>query len=81
MRRSAAPGPVSPYLTTEQVAARLHCSRRSIHELTRTGAIPHRRPPGARRCLFVEAELVAWLDGASLVTRELPRGGRVVKPA
>jgi excisionase family DNA binding protein len=72
---------LSPYLTTDEVAARLHCSRRSIHELTRTGAIPHRRPPGARRCLFLEAELVAWLDGAALVARDLPRGGRVVKPA
>jgi hypothetical protein len=82
--RKDAPGdaPVgcSPYLTTDDVALRLHCSRRSVHELTRTAAIPHRRAPGSRRCLFLEAELAAWLDGATLDVHELPRGGRVVKP-
>ena len=71
----------SPYLTTDDIARRLRCSRRSVHELTRTGAIPHRRPPGARRCLFVETEITAWLDGASLDVLDLPRGGRVVTPS
>lgn len=68
------------FLTAEQVASRLHCSIRSVHELTRTGRIPHRRLAGQRRVLFVEAELVAWEDGASLETRELAGGGRVVRP-
>ena len=71
--------PVSPYLLVEDVAARLRCSVRSIHELTRTCSIPHRRLPGARRCLFVEAELAAWEDGAEVEVQELPRGGRVVR--
>ncbi|MBA3843204.1 MAG: hypothetical protein H0X39_11440 [Actinobacteria bacterium] len=51
---------------------------RTIHELTRTRAIPHRRLPDARRCLFVRREVLAWLNGASLEAVELARGGRIV---
>jgi excisionase family DNA binding protein len=72
--------PLSPYLLVEDVAVRLRCSRRTVHELTRTGAIPHRRLPGGRRCLFRPDELDAWEDGAPLETIETPRGGRVVRP-
>lgn len=68
----------SPYLLTEDVAARLHVSVRTVRELTRTAAIPHRRLAGTRRCLFLEHELVAWENGGELQLRELPRGGRVV---
>jgi hypothetical protein len=67
-------------LLVEDVAARLHCSARTIHELTRTLAIPHRRLPGSRRCLFLVAELEAWEDGAELEVRELGRGGRIIRP-
>jgi excisionase family DNA binding protein len=70
---------VSPYLLVEDVAVRLHCSTRTVRELTRTGAIPHRRPPGTRRCLFLEHELQAWESGADLEVVELARGGRLVK--
>jgi excisionase family DNA binding protein len=70
----------SPYLLVEDVAAMLGCSTRTVHERTRLAEIPHRRPPGARRCLFLEAELRAWLDGAALELVTLPRGGRVVRP-
>jgi hypothetical protein len=70
----------SPYLFVEDVAARLRCSTRKIHEFTRTAAIPHRRLPGSRRCLFVEAELEAWEAGAALEIRELRGGGRIVRP-
>lgn len=70
----------SPYLLVEDVAARLRCSRRSVHELTRTNAIPHRRLPGTRRCLFRAEELEAWEDGAPLEVAKLARGGRVVAP-
>jgi len=70
----------SPYLLVEDVAERLHCSTRTIHELTRTGAIPHRRLPGSRRCLFLVSDLEAWEAGAELDVRDLPRGGRVVVP-
>lgn len=70
----------SPYLLVEDVAARLHCSTRTVHELTRTLGIPHRRLPGSRRCLFTETELELWENGARLEVVEMPRGGRVVKP-
>lgn len=71
----------SPYLLVEDVAERLHCSTRTVHELTRTLAIPHRRLPGGRRCLFRPDELEAWENGAALEVVEQPRGGRVVRPA
>jgi excisionase family DNA binding protein len=71
---------VSLYLLVEDVAERLHCSIRTIHELTRTNAIPHRRPPGTRRCLFRADELEAWENGSPLQVTKLPRGGRVVTP-
>jgi excisionase family DNA binding protein len=70
----------SHYLLVEDVAERLHCSRRTIHELTRTGSIPHRRLPGTRRCLFRPDELEAWENGARLDAVELPGGGRLVTP-
>jgi excisionase family DNA binding protein len=70
----------SPYLLVEDVAERLHCSKRSVHELTRRREIPHRRLPASRRCLFLLEELEAWEAGAPLEVLELPRGGRVVRP-
>jgi len=72
------PGAIVTYLTTEQVAALFRCSTRSARELTRTTRIPHRRVPGQRRCLFVEGEVVAWLNGGELEVRELAHGGRAV---
>jgi len=68
------------YLTVDEAALLTRRSRRSIHELTRSGRIPHRRPPGTFRCLFVEDELRQWLDGAPLEVTELAGGGRVVRP-
>jgi hypothetical protein len=70
----------SPFLVAEEVAKRLHCSLRSIHERTRLGQIPHRRLPGSRRCLFREDELAAWEDGAELEVSLLTDGGRIVRP-
>jgi excisionase family DNA binding protein len=72
--------PLSPYLLVEDVARRLRCSRRTVHELTRTCSIPHRRLPGGRRCLFRQDELEAWEEGAALEVIETGRGGRVVRP-
>lgn len=63
-----------------EVAERLRCSIRTIHELTRTNAIPHRRLPATRRCLFRLVELEAWENGALFEVTELPRDGRVVVP-
>jgi excisionase family DNA binding protein len=82
---TVAPGPdgsqvVSPYLTVEEVAARLRCSTRTVRDLARLRQIPHRRLPGGRRLLFLVHELEPWEAGAELETVELPRGGRLVKP-
>ena len=68
------------YLITSEVADRLRCSVRAVHELTRTTAIPHRRLPGTRRSLFRLDELEAWENGTPLEATELPRDGRVVVP-
>ena len=70
----------SPYLQVEDVAELLGCSKRTVHERARLAEIPHRRPPAARRLLFLEGEIRAWLDGAELECLALPRGGRVVRP-
>jgi excisionase family DNA binding protein len=67
-------------LTVADIAKLLHCSLRTVHELTRTSRIPHRRIEGTRRCLFAPAEVNAWLDGAELQVTETVRGGRVVRP-
>jgi excisionase family DNA binding protein len=70
--------PLSPFLVVEDVARRLRCSVRTVHELTRLGRIPHRRLAGSRRCLFREKEFEAWEDGAELETLERPCG-RIVR--
>ena len=71
----------SPFLVTAEVADRLRCSTRTIHELTRTGRIPHRRFVGSRRCLFRVDELEAWDSGAPLEILEPAIGGRIVRVA
>ena len=69
-----------PFLISAEVAARLRCSLRTVHELTRLCEIPHHKLPGSRRCLFRVDELEAWEDGTQLDVLRLPRGGRVVRP-
>lgn len=71
--------PNRAFLVTAEVAEFLRCSVRTVHELTRRRAIPHRRMPVTRRCLFMERELHEWLDGAGLEIVELPRDGRIVR--
>ena len=68
------------YLLVEDVAKLLGISRRSVHELTRLGRVPHRVLPHGRRCLFEQEWLQAWADGAELERIELPGGGRIVRP-
>jgi hypothetical protein len=70
----------SPYLAAPAAAAFLGVSLRTLHERARLRQVPHRRPPYSRRLVFLEHELAEWLDGAELEARELPGGGRVVKP-
>lgn len=68
-------------LTVEVVAERLGMSRRTLHELTRTGRIPHRVLPFTRRCLFEEQWLEQWADGCELERVDLlPGNGRIVRP-
>lgn len=55
-------------------------SRWTIYELTRRSEIPHRKPPGRRELIFLPDELDAWEDGCELEVKQLPRGGRVVRP-
>jgi excisionase family DNA binding protein len=68
------------FLVAEEVAELLRRSTRSVHELTRTGAIPHRRLAGTRRLLFVTEEIEAWINGAELERVDTADGGRVVRP-
>jgi len=78
--RPRASGAASPYLRVEDVAELLGCSVRTVHERARLRELPHRRPSGSRRLLFLEHEIRAWLDGVPLEVRELAGGGRVVRP-
>jgi excisionase family DNA binding protein len=71
----------SPFLLTEDVAERLRCSVRTVHEMTRSDAIPYFKRPAGRRCLFRVEDLEAWEQGTALEIVCLPRGGRVVRPA
>jgi predicted DNA-binding transcriptional regulator AlpA len=70
-------------LHVEDVAALLGSSTRSVHELTRLRRIPCRRIAGTRRVLFVEEEVLAWVDAAGGMPLEVlePNGGLVVRPA
>lgn len=70
----------SPFLLVADVAERYSQSTRWVLERTRLRAIPHRKLPGSRRCLFVVADLEAWENGAALEVVELDDGGRVVRP-
>lgn len=67
----------SPYRTAEEVAPYIRRSLRSVHELTRTNQIPHRR--FGRRCLFTFDEIDAWLAGGELETIRPRGGGRIVR--
>jgi excisionase family DNA binding protein len=62
------------FLLADEVAQRLRCSLRTVHELTRTGRIPYVKLAGTRRCLFREEELERWEAGAALETKELGSG-------
>jgi excisionase family DNA binding protein len=73
-----------PLLRVEQVAELLRCSTRSVHERTRRREIPFRKIAGTRRCLFLEAEVLAWIDAGGTIPLEVvegERGGVVVRLA
>ena len=72
-------GSSSPFLTAPEVAARLRCSLRTVHELSRRNEIPLRQLPGTRRLLFPVTDIKAWENGALLQVIAMPRGGRLVR--
>lgn len=73
--------PSNLLLTTHEVVELLRCSVRTVHELTREGRIPRRRLSHTRGCLFVDADLQRWFDGAELEVITLPDDGRIVRIA
>lgn len=72
----------SPYLTSAEAASFLRCSPRTLKAWASAGKVPHRKlVGGTSSLLFVEAELVAWVDSApELETVATPAGGRIVRP-
>ena len=70
----------SPYPKVEDVAELLGCSKRIAHKRARLAETPHRKPPGARRLLFLEAEVRAWLDGAPRARPAPPWQARPASP-
>jgi excisionase family DNA binding protein len=71
---------IGRYLLVEDVAKLLGVSKRTVHEYTRTGRIPHRVLPHGRRVLFEQEWLDAWAEGAELERIDLHGGGRIVRP-
>jgi predicted DNA-binding transcriptional regulator AlpA len=68
------------YSSVEAVAERYGWSAWTVYDRARRGLLPHRKPIGTRKLLFLEHELDAWDDGAQLEVQELADGGRVVRP-
>jgi excisionase family DNA binding protein len=72
---------MTAWLTIDGLIANvLPMSKRSVHELTRSGRIPFTRIAGTRPCLFQTDEIRQWLDGAPLEVVDLPGGGKRVRP-
>jgi len=69
---------MNEWLTVPEVAERLRCSVRSVHERTRRRALPMRKH--GRTILFSAAELEAWLDGAPLEQITTQSGAVIVRP-
>jgi hypothetical protein len=77
---SADSNPVSPYLSTTDVAARYHTVPKIIRERVAEGRLPYFRPAGTRRLLFIPAHLDAFDAGAKLERLTLPNRGECVRP-
>jgi predicted DNA-binding transcriptional regulator AlpA len=70
----------SPYLRVPDVAARYGQSIDWVWTRTAQRAIPFRKLPRSRACLFLEDELRAWDEGAPLEVVDQPNGGVRVVP-
>ena len=54
-------GDIVEILTAKEVADKLKLSVRTIHKLTQTGEIPHRKIGGAYR--YKDSEIMDWFEG------------------
>jgi hypothetical protein len=68
------------YLVIEEAAELLRMSVRAVHERTRTRSIPMRKLSAARKILFLESELHAYMDGCELTVDARPDGSVIVRP-
>jgi hypothetical protein len=72
---------VTPFRTTEQAAEILGYSVSWLHKQTRREAVPFRKLPHGRLCLFEEEPLRYWADtGCELERIDLPGGGKIIRP-
>jgi excisionase family DNA binding protein len=70
--RLAADKAAPAYFGVRELASYLCCSPRAVYRLVHRG-LPHRRPNGGRRLMFVRAEVDAWVraqEGVILPTAE-----------
>ena len=49
-------------LTADEVAERLHCTRRYVLRLARAGAFERVKPPGRKTVLFRESSIDAYIE-------------------
>jgi len=71
---------VRQYATVEDIAPEVGMSRWTLAEACRRGGFPHVKLPHRRRILIDRRQVAAFLDGASLESKRLAGGGRIVKP-
>ena len=71
---------MTTFLRTEEAAEFLSLSVDTLLRKASAGTVPHRRIAGVRRLLWLEAELVDWINGAELETITAANGGRVTRP-
>ena len=67
--------------TVEEIAPELAMSPWTLSEACRRLQFPHVKLPHRRRILIDRRHVAAFLDGATLESKRLPGGGRIVKPA
>jgi excisionase family DNA binding protein len=71
VRPAAAAG--AKYMTVEETAELLRCSKRSVIDKAKRGVLPSVRSPGGRRLLFPRERVLALLEPDD--------GSRIVRPS
>jgi len=69
------------YDVIENVAPQLGIAESTLREWCRRGRFPNVKLPGTRRILIPLRDIDAYLAGATLETKRLADGGRLVQPA